>query len=140
MRKFRLRIGLVLTVLTASIGCGRVEGPQTAVVSGNVTLDGTPVADGAISFVPIDGKGAPSGAKIANGTYTADVPLGEKRVEIRAPKVVGQKDAYQGDPNSPKIDLIEERIPARYNAQSELRTNVYATNPPSDFVMETPAK
>ena len=103
-------------------------------------LDGTPLAEGAINFVPIDGKGVPSGAKIANGTYRADIPLGEKRVEIRAQKIVGQKDAYEGDPNSPKIDLSEERMPARYNTQSELKANIYSRTPPADFTLETPAK
>jgi len=139
MLQFRLSKALCCLILTGVIvGCGRSEGPKTATVSGKVTLNGAPLESGAINFLPADGVGIPSGAKIANGTYRADVPLGAKRVEIRAPKVVGQKDAYEGDPKSPKIDLIEELIPPRYNAQSELKATVAAGSNAQDFSLEAP--
>ncbi len=128
----------LLTMVATLIGCGRAEGPKTAVVSGKVTLNGTPLESGQINFVPSDGVGTPSGAKITDGAYRADVPLGTKRVEIRAPKVVGQKDAYEGDPASPKIDLIEELIPPRYNAQSELKATVATGSNVQDFSLEAP--
>ena len=127
----------ICLLLVPVIGCGRSEGPKTAIVTGQVTLDGTPLDEGSINFLPSDGNGVPSGAKISAGAYRAEVPLGEKRIEIRAPKIVGQKDAYEGDPQSPKINIIEERIPLRYNAQSELKANVYATTPATDFQLES---
>lgn len=130
-------VGL-LTMMVTLVGCGRASGPQTAVVSGKITLNGAPLESGQINFVPGDGVGAPAGAKISGGNYKADVPLGAKRVEIRAPKVVGQKDAYEGDPNSPKIDLIEEMIPPRYNAQSELKATVNTGRNVQDFSLEAP--
>ena len=137
----RLRLPALLFVVAVTlVGCGGATGPQTAVVAGKVTLDGTPLSDGSINFLPTDGLGVPAGAKITNGTYRADVPLGDKRVEIRAPMVVGQKVAYEGDPNSPKIDLIEERIPPRYNSQSDLKATVAASNKPTDFALESPNK
>lgn len=127
-----------LTMIATLIGCGRAEGPKTAVVSGKVTLNGAPLESGQIIFVPGDGVGIPSGAKISSGSYRADVPLGAKRVEIRAPKVVGQKDAYEGDPNSPKIDLIEEMVPPRYNSQSELKATIATGSNVQDFSLEAP--
>jgi hypothetical protein len=133
MRKVSLLLALAISV----VGCGRPEGPKTSVVTGEVTLDGAPLDEGAINFLPVDGNGVPSGAKISSGTYRADVPLGEKRVEIRAPKIVGQKDAYVGDPNSPKINIVEERIPLRYNAQSELRTKVSEKTPATNFPLQS---
>ncbi len=137
----RLRLPAMLFVVAVTlVGCGRATGPQTAVVTGKVTLDGTPLSEGSINFLPKDGIGVPAGAKVTNGTYRAEVPLGDKRVEIRAPQVVGQKVAYEGDPNSPKIDLIEERVPARYNAQSDLKATVAASNKPTDFALESPKK
>jgi len=131
------RCFLLLAFLTCTIGCGRSDGPKMIAVTGQITLDGKPLDAGSISFLPVDGNGVPSGAKISGGAYRADVPPGEKRVEIRAPKVVGQRDAYQGDPNSPKVDIIEERIPHRYNAQSELRAKVADKIPPIDFKLES---
>lgn len=129
----------LLSAAATLTGCGEAKGPKTATVSGKVTLDGTPLADGSINFLPVDGVGVPAGGKITNGAYTVTVPLGDKRVEIRAPKVVGQKDAYEGDPKSPKIDLIEERIPARYNANSDLKTNVASDKKnEASFTLETP--
>ena len=138
MRKTRLWFSSLLLVLVGLNGCGkRADGPVTAPVTGQVTLDGTPLADGAISFMPANGVGIPSGAKITNGSYRADVPLGDKRVEIRAPKVVGQKAAYDA-PDSPKIDIIQERIPARYNSDSDLKSSVVAGTNKADFKLDTP--
>lgn len=128
---------LLLALLTSAIGCGRTEGPKTAVVTGKINLDGKPLETGSISFLPVDGNGVPSGAKISQGTYRADVPPGFKRVEIRAQKVVGQKEAYPGAPNSPMYDIVEELIPLRYNAQSELKTTVAGQASPVDFNLES---
>lgn len=129
---------ILVIVSICQMGCGRKgDGPETATVTGQVKLDGTPLAEGGISFMPSDGVGIPSGAKIVNGAYRAEVPLGEKRIEIRAPKVIGQKPAYDA-PDSPKIDIIEEKVPARYNANSELKATVVKGSNTFDFPLETP--
>jgi len=132
--------GLFAVVVSVGLlGCGGgPKGPKTAQVSGTVTLDGAPLDEGSINFIPEDGTGAPAGTKIVKGSYSVAVPLGSKRVEIRAPKVVGQKVAYEGDPNSPKIDLIEERVPHRYNATTELKTVVTDGTNKADFPLVTP--
>jgi hypothetical protein len=54
-------------------------------VTGTVTLDGRPLESGLIRFVPTDGQTATADATIANGQFTATVPVGEKRVSISAP-------------------------------------------------------
>lgn len=136
----RVLVGLGLVLALGLSGCGRAKGPVTAVVTGKVTLNGESLADGSINFLPADGNGVTSGAKIVNGTYRADVPPGPKRVEIRSTKVVGQKVAYEGDPNSPKYDIVEERIPDKYNANSELKASVNAGSNKADFPLEAPKK
>ena len=139
MPNVRLLTGWVLVLFTITLGCGGgSKGPLTAVVSGKVTLDGEPLADGSINFIPADGKGTPSGAKIAKGYYSASVPLGDKRVEIQASKVIGQKVAYEGDPNSPKYDIKQELIPSRYNAESKLKATVTKSGNKADFSLESP--
>jgi hypothetical protein len=99
-------------------GC---SGGAPIAVSGEVTLDGQPLKEGLIKFIPADGKATTADATIANGQFSANVPLGEKRVEIYAPKVVGKRRMM---PESPEVDIIEELIPERYNAKSELKMTV----------------
>ena len=75
-------------------------------------------------LVPTDPtKGGTAGATIKDGKFTADVPVGELRVEISAPKVVGKRKAYD-TPDSPTVDIVEDLIPARYNVNSELKVTV----------------
>jgi hypothetical protein len=45
------------------------------------------------------------------------------RVEFSAPKVVGQQKMYD-TPDSPKVDVVAELLPRRYNVQSELTLDV----------------
>jgi len=94
-----------------------------ATISGTVTLDGQPLNEGLIRFVPVDGQSATSDAPIKNGRYTAQVPTGERRVEITAPKVVGKKKMYD-TPDSPEVDVVEELLPPQYNVQTTLKTTV----------------
>ncbi len=111
-------------------GCG---GDKLPTVKGKVTLDGQPLENGAISFVPADGATATAGGVITNGEYSIEVPPGPKKVEITASKVVGQRPAYEGDPNSPMIDITESIIPPRYNTQTELTREVQPGENTFDF-------
>ncbi len=129
---------LLLTLVLIPIGCGHSKGPETVVLKGKVTFDGALLKEGAIAFLPIDGKGVPSGTTITNGIYRAEIPRGEKRVEIRSRKLVGQKVAYKGDPKSPMIDLFEELIPSIYNSKSNLVMVVKSANNQANFSLESP--
>jgi hypothetical protein len=97
---------------------------STTTLTGTVTLDGQPLPEGTVRLVPTDPtKGGTAGAAIKDGKFTAEVPPGELRVEISAPKVVGKRKAYD-TPESPTVDIVEELIPARYNVNSELKVTV----------------
>lgn len=102
-------------------GCSSPEGVGT--VSGEVTFDGQPLKDGVIRFVPSDGKTPTVSCSIVNGRYTGEVPLGPKKVEISASKVVGKRKMYD-TPDSPTVDKVAELLPPRYNVQSELSMTV----------------
>src|SRR4051794_23859920 len=97
---------LGLLTLTLAVGC---SGGKEAVVQGKVTLDGVPVQKGTIRFVST-GKAAPGGGEINAGQYSVKVPVGEVKVEITAPQVVGKRKAYD-TPDSPLIDVTKESIP-----------------------------
>jgi hypothetical protein len=117
----RNSVRLLVVVIVAAIGCSSESPPST--VRGTVTLDGAPLADGLINFVAVDLQSQTAGAKITEGQFEVAVPPGEKRVEIRAPKVSGKVKAYD-TPDSPLVDIVDELLPARYNSQSELTMTV----------------
>jgi hypothetical protein len=96
-------------------------------VTGTVSFDGQPLKSGNIRFDPADGRTATADAMITDGKFNATVPPGEKRVSITAPKVLGKKKVYE-TPDSPTVDLTEEMLPKRYNAQSELKATVKLGN------------
>jgi len=100
------------------------QGGSTATLTGTVTVDGEPLKDGAVRFVPVDAsKGGTAGAVIKDGTFTCQVPVGEMRVEFNAPKIVGKRKAYD-TPDSPTVDIVEELLPPKYNAKSELKITI----------------
>jgi len=129
-----LKVWGVLALLCVGLpGCGAENGTK---VIGTVTLDGTPLAEGAIAFVPADGKTASSAGTISNGLYSVELPPGPKKVEITASKVVGQRQAYEGQPDSPMVDITESIIPDRYNRRSELTIEVQPGKNTQDFDLE----
>ena len=115
------RIGICLVVLPLLLGCGE-SGP--AKVSGKVSLDGQPIEEGRISFLPQGGDGTTAEAVIAGGAYTAEVPPGKKVVQIIGMRVTGERPAYAGDPNSPMIKTTENFVPAKFNDKSELEREI----------------
>jgi hypothetical protein len=113
-------LAALLILLGGLAGCA----PEPS-VSGEVTLDGVPLADGSIAYIPADGQGTSGGAKIANGKYTLQTSAGPKTVRIHSPKVIGKRPAYPGDPKSPMVDDLAD-LPPRYNTKTTLTYEVTA--------------
>ncbi|MBA3484761.1 MAG: hypothetical protein H0T51_23415 [Pirellulales bacterium] len=86
-------------------------------------MDGQPLANGLINFVAVDASAPTAEATITAGQYEAVVPPGEKRVEIRAPKITGKEKVYD-TPDSPTVDVVSELLPRRYNVDSTLTMTV----------------
>ncbi len=114
-------------------GCAK---PTMGVVTGTVTVDGVPAKAGSIAFFPVNGKSPTAGAEIVDGQYMAQVSPGGSKVEIRVPKVVGQKKLYD-TPDSPMKPLLEEMLPAKYNEATELTIDVQLGNNQHDFQLQT---
>ena len=110
-----------LLLAAAMVGCSSKPGGGT--VKGTVTLDGQPLTAGKILFVAVDQGSQSAEATVTAGQFEALVPPGDKRVEIRAPKVTGKKKMYD-TPDSPTVDVVVELLPARYNVSSELKMTV----------------
>jgi hypothetical protein len=117
--KWAAAVAVLAPVLLAGCSGGGTAGS----VSGEVTLDGQPLKTGIIRFVPADGKTPTADAGITDGKYAATVPVGEMKVEITAPRVVGSHKMYDA-PDSPTVDDVVELLPARYNVRSELKMTV----------------
>ena len=128
---FRGFLGLALLL---GVGCS--EPPNTAKVSGSVSVDGVAVENGSIGFFPLDGMSSTAGAAIKSGRYTAQVPFGKSKVEIRVPKIVGEKKLYDTD-NSPVQSIMAESLPPKYNDESELQIDVELGMPEQNFDLKT---
>ncbi len=117
-----------------AIGCGPES--KMATISGVVTIDGTPAEKGSISFIPLDGMSPTAGASIENGKFTSEAPIGESKVEIRVPKVVGKKKLYD-TPESPIQEIMDEVLPKKYNEATELRFTAQKGKNEKNFELST---
>jgi hypothetical protein len=116
-----------------TIGCGS----KRPVVEGLVTLDGVPIAAGAIRLVPADGKGPTAGGGITAGRYRVETSAGPKKVSIN----FAQKDGTQVlDPEAmgsgQMIDRYVESVPGRYNTETELEITLKPGLNTHDFTLE----
>ena len=128
----------IVGILSLSAGC---SGPDRGGVRGEVTLNGKPVGEGSISFLPADGtQGDKVAAPVQDGRY--EIPPdrgprpGRNRVEISWARSTGHK-VPSADPGL----LTEERreaIPPRYNKQSTLVEELRAGANTKDFQLTAP--
>lgn len=116
-----------------SVGCDSPE--NIAQVSGKVTLGGTPLANALVRFQPA--QGSPSaGYTDADGeymlTYSRSIDgaeIGEHWVSISTYSN-GNPDAEPPAPPTP------EKVPARYNSNSEIKKTVSKSSNRIDFELE----
>jgi len=117
-------------------GCGGGNSVKTVNVEGTVTLDGQPLANADVEFQPGD-NGSPSYGKTdVDGHYelmfTADQSgalLGEHQVRITTE---GETEDESGNTTT-----SEEVVPAKYNAETELKATVEKGGGPYDFTLTT---
>src|SRR5262245_2399977 len=114
-----MRRAQALLLLAALILAGCAPAAKTAPVSGTVTLDGQPLKEGRIQFIPLAGDTGTAGAVVTDGKFLAEVPITKMRVEINANKVIGKKKVYEQSPLSPAVDIVQDLIPARDNTGSK---------------------
>lgn len=129
-------VSICSLVCLASVGCGP-DGPELGTVSGTVTMDGQPLNNVLVTFMPEAGGRSSTGKTDSSGKYTL-MRLEQKGAEIGSHKVsvttlqvaeaaeeVGSdSDAYMkqamGDPSAYDNATVSEAIPAKYNISTEL--------------------
>jgi hypothetical protein len=113
------------------IGCGP-SGPKLYPVSGAVTMDKKPIADGLISFRTIE-TGDLETMNIKDGQFRGNAKPGNRRVEIYTFRI--QKGDFGGMPREFKQNLV----PPRYSSESKLTANVTAEGP-NQFTFDIESK
>ncbi|MCC7475685.1 MAG: hypothetical protein IT425_09830 [Pirellulales bacterium] len=123
-----IAIGCAFFVLVAALGCSPAA--STGMIRGTVTLNGTPLEEGAIQFTSLDGSVPTAGARIENGKFETDAALSKYRVQIESNIMRGP---HGENPDlSKKVDKFAEResfkliklVPDKYNTHSKLELEV----------------
>ncbi len=123
-----------LAVLLGLWGCGGsgVKVPPLGKVEGTVTLDGQPLANAAVSFQPVDGKGGPSqGITDSEGKYSLIHVPGHPGATISEHMV-----RITGKPADAPASQ-KETVPPKYNDQSQLKVTVEEGDNTHDFNLES---
>ena len=110
-----------------------------------VRLDGRPIEEGSIQFIPVEGtKGPSAGAAIQDGKYyiprKMGVTVGTNRVELRAFKNAGTRIQ---DPTAPPGVQTEQRVqafPPEFNDRSTVIKKIQAGSNVIDFDVDTKGK
>lgn len=136
---------LMLSVLAAplmvsTLGCG--SGNKGAVVAGDVTLDGQPLAEGAIKFIPLPGtSGAVTGTEIKDGKYKlraeTGAGIGPNRVEITAMRKSGKMVQAPMGPPGTMVEMEVSAVAPRFNTASTLTYDVKPGENNADFAVES---
>jgi hypothetical protein len=121
----------VAVLAVAAAGCGGESYPR-APVSGTVELDGEPLAGAQVGFEPLRAGDA---LNAGPGSYATTDQQGHYRLEAldrMTGAVVGKHRVWirtfraKEGPNGTIITVVPERLPARYNSQTELEFTVPA--------------
>lgn len=143
MRISKLSHWLALSLAVVCLSsCQR--GPAVVGASGQVTLDGRPLPEGVVVFEPLDAKhGQIREAVVTRGAFTLPekqgVPAGsEFRVLIKGFRKTGRK--YPAADPSLAFDEVEQYLPEKYNAKSELRATFSAVKEDNQFRFELSSK
>jgi hypothetical protein len=134
---------ICLATCLVLVGCSGDDPLGRLKISGKVTLDGTPLDSGTIHFEPLDAAGGSGagghggGGVITDGKYELPakhgLPEGNYRVSISAPEASDQEPVMGRELPPPA-----ERIPERYNIQSQLTARVTSDGPNTfDFQLES---
>ncbi len=118
----------IMATLVSLLGCSQPTGPKTMRVWGDVSLDGKPVEDGAITFESPDGL-PPAQAPIKAGHYDLPAeagPVAEKSytVRINALAKTGKTIPNIMGDGPPTMDVMIESIPSKFNVESNIKKTI----------------
>ena len=126
---------LYALVLLGGCDTGPPE-PETTLLVGKVYCNGTPIPEGWILFIPLDGQGEDVNAKIVDGNYrAANVPVGRVQAVISANQQGERRsDSTEEEVRYKKIKLV----PLKYREGVERKIVKGQTS--CDFDMRGPTE
>lgn len=127
-------LGLIAFLFLTASGCGGRD--DLGNVSGKVTLDGQPIENAVLRFVPRGEGSVAVGRTDADGEYYLMFSLEVKGASLGENVVRISTHDIDVDENGNEVS-IPERIPAKYNDDSELVVTVEPGNNRHDFELET---
>lgn len=120
-----------LGLLFFMTGCGT---PVAYPVSGSVTYDGQPVADGTIAFFHDDHpEWGPDAGILKDGAYTITAKPGTVRVVITGNRPVTDPEILR---KAGGVPPREDFIPAKHNTASRKTVAIDGPMPALDFALE----
>lgn len=116
----RAVIVLAFCSLACAWGCGADDPLNRRAVSGTVTLDGTPLQQGAVSFTPQQQGGVASGAVIESGQYSipAEKGLSKGKYLVAITSAQSGSAAQEAMPGDATPAEATEQIPEEWNTKS----------------------
>ncbi len=129
---------LMLVLLVGMAGCGGGVGdrPSLGRVSGQVTLDNSPVEGAELQFRPVDGGRPSSGVTDAQGRYTLIFSENVNGAVIGQHTVSISTGGYKQQPDGSTTESPEQ-IPARYNTETSLTREVQSGANEINFELES---
>ncbi|TWT31597.1 carboxypeptidase-like regulatory domain-containing protein [Blastopirellula retiformator] len=132
---------LIVGLLAFSFGCsGDSIDPEYKPVTGTVTLDGQPLANAQVSFVPFEAGSSGAGFTDQDGVYRLyyaarrpGAKMGENKVFITKEKPLTSKRGEFSRMSESDLELL----PARYNRRTELTANVTDQTNVIDFELKS---
>ncbi|SIO55922.1 hypothetical protein SAMN05444166_5161 [Singulisphaera sp. GP187] len=129
------RLGIVAAVVGLVGGCGSGGGAsakyESARLEGEVTLDGKPLDEGSIQFVPSNAEAPPVTVPILKGRYVAP-KVGVGKVTVILSGATAERPAVVSSNYTPPPSAT---IPARY--KNGLPIEVKADKADQDFAMSS---
>ncbi len=100
-------VGFSLSILSGCGGGADYDGPERAAVSGSVTLDGSPVANGTIAFTAV-GDGKSASGPIADGSYSIPEEQGPNLGKYKAEVISVPKSAGDDEEEEEEVEVDDE--------------------------------
>ncbi len=120
-------LGLLALLAAAPAGCSDRYGGRLA-VHGEVTLEGQPLKEGVIAFVPLEGQDTQSGAPVENGSYSVPraggLKPGKYLVQLTAGDGKTPHDEEAAAPGGSANIVSFDRIPDDWNVRSTQKVEV----------------
>lgn len=138
MRNHSYFILILCCSVLSFVGCTKEKNVERTQVEGMVTLNGNPVEQGVITFIPA-GKGASAGANIESGKFVIPKQKGpspgDYRVEIDSSIPTG-KQILSTDGETMEEEF-ENPIPPKFNRLTELKVTLKTGNNQHLFDLES---